>query len=170
MENGIPALVITAIIMTASILVARSGLTSMDAIGQALKESEVRASQRAGTHVSVTSSAIDGSGANITLTVKDDGATAIGDFAHMDVIVEYFGESGARYDKWLAYTAGAIQSDTWTKGAITDDVFEPGILNPTESMDFQLRVNPVVGQGTTNRVVIVTQEGVTAEARFAGPP
>lgn len=170
MENGIPALVIAAIIMTASLLVTRSGLTSMDAIGATLKESEVRMSQRAHTQLSVTSTSIDGTGANITVTVKNDGTTSLGDFARMDVIVNYFGETGTRYDKWLGYTSGALQSDTWTTGTFTDDVFEPHILNPGESMELLLRVNPVVGRGTSNRAVIVTEQGVTADALFAGPP
>ena len=170
MENGIPALVIAAIIMTASLLVTRSGLTSMDAIAETLKQSEARMSQRAQTQLAVTSTSIDGTGANITVTVKNDGATSLGDFSRMDVIVDYFGETGTRYDRWLGYTAGALQSDTWTTGTFIDDVFEPRILNPGESMELLLRVNPVVGQGTSNRAIIVTEQGVTADARFAGPP
>ena len=87
----------------------------------------------------------------------------------MDVLVQYFGETGTRYDKWLTYTQ-ALGSDTWTTGAFTSDVFEPGILNQGESVELLLRVNPVVGAGTTNRAIIGTDRGVTVSAYFAGPP
>jgi flagellar protein FlaF len=88
----------------------------------------------------------------------------------MDVLVQYFGETGTRYDKWIAYTSGALASDTWTTGGFTDDVFEPGIFNPGEQMEIVVRVNPVVGAGTTNKAVISTEYGVTVESMFAGPP
>jgi exodeoxyribonuclease V gamma subunit len=86
----------------------------------------------------------------------------------MDVMVQYFGETGTRYDKWLAYTSGALSSDKWTTGTFTSDVFEPGILNQGESVQILIRVNPVVGRVTTNRAIIGTEKGVTVSTYFAG--
>jgi hypothetical protein len=88
----------------------------------------------------------------------------------MDVMVQYFAAGGGRYDKWLPYTSGALAADTWKTGTFTNDVFEPGILNPGESMEVLIRVNPVVGQATTNLAIIGTEKGVTIQTYFAGPP
>ncbi len=134
MESGIPALFISAIFMFATVLVGRGGFIGMDNVGQSLKAAEVRNIERIGTELTVTESSIDGAGANITITLRNDGQTPIGDYGRMDVLVQYFGETATRYDKWLAYTSGALASDTWTTGAFTYDIFEPGIFNPGEEM------------------------------------
>lgn len=169
MENGIPALMIAAILMLATVFIARGGFVGVDAVGQSLRASEARYADQSRTGLTVTGTSVDGTGANITITVRNDGQTALADFAAMDVVVTYFGETLTRYDKWLAYTSGALASDTWTTGSFTSDVFEPGILNTGESVDLNLRVNPVVGAATTNRAVIGTELGVTVETNFTRP-
>ena len=170
MENGLPALMIAAIMMLATILLARGGFLGADAIGQSLRESEARYSQQNRTGLEFTATAIDGSGANVTLTIRNDGQTAVGDLGSMDVVVQYFSESGTRYDRWIPYTSGALGSNTWTATNFQNDVFEPGILNPGETMDVVVRVNPVVGPGSTNLAVIGTEKGVVVQTYFAGPP
>jgi flagellar protein FlaF len=170
MESGIPALFIAAIFMLATVLVGRGGFIGMDNVGQSLKAAEMRNIERVGTELAVTDTDIDGSGANVTVTVRNDGQTPIGEYERMDVLVQYFDELGARHDKWIAYTSGALASDTWTTGALTSDVFEPGLLNPGEEMEILVRVNPVVGAGTTNKAVVSTEFGVTVQTLFAGPP
>jgi hypothetical protein len=170
MESGIPALFVAAILMMGTVLIGRGGFIGMDNVGQSLKASEERLVSRTHTELSITSTSIDGTGANITLTLRNDGQIAIGDFGRMDVMLTYFGETGTRYDKWIAYTSGALSSDRWTTGAFTSDVFEPGILNPGESVQLTVRVNPVVGAGTTNRAVVASEYGNTVETTFSGPP
>jgi len=170
METSIPALFVAAIFMLGTVLVGRGGFIGMDNVGQSLRASEARNLERTGTELSVASTSIDGSGANVTITVRNDGQTPIGEYSRMDVLVQYFGETATRYDKWIAYTSGALASDTWTTGTFTDDIFEPGILNPGETMEILVRVNPVVGAGTTNKAVIASEQGVTTQTLFAGPP
>ena len=169
MENGLPALMIAAILMLATVLISRGGYFGADRIGQTLRETESRYGQQNRTGLTVTGTAIDGTGANITVTVRNDGATTIADYEGMDVLVQYFGETGTRYDKWIDFTSGALASDTWTTGAFTNDIFEPEILNTGESVDITVRVNPVVGVGTTNRAIVGTDKGVTVSTYFAGP-
>lgn len=170
MENGLPALMIAAILMLSTVMISRGGFLGADAIGQSLRESESRYGQQNRTGLTVTGTSIDGTGANITITVRNDGATTVADYAGMDVMVQYFGETGTRYDKWIAYTSGALSADKWTTGTFTSDVFEPGILNTGESVQILIRVNPVIGAGTTNRAIIGTDKGVTVSTYFAGPP
>jgi hypothetical protein len=170
MENGLPALLIAAILMLSTVFMARGGFLGADAIGQSLRQSEVRYEQKSRTGLTITGASIDPAGANITITVRNDGQTVLADFTRMDVVVQYFGETGTRYDKWIAYTSGALASDTWRTGTFTNDVFEPGILNAGESMQMLIRVNPVVGPATTNLAIIGSEKGVTAQTYFAGPP
>jgi hypothetical protein len=170
MENGLPALMIAAILMLCTVLMAKGGYAGADAIGLSLRQSEARYGQQNRTGVEVTGTAIDATGANITISIRNDGQTAIADFAGMDVVVTYFSESGTRYDKWLAFTTGALSSDTWQAANFGNDLFEPGILNAGETMDIVARVNPVAGAGTTNWAVIGTERGVTVQTYFAGPP
>lgn len=170
MENGLPALIIAAILMLATVLMARGGFLGADAIGQTLRDQETRFEQRNQTGLSVTNASIDNTGANITLTVRNDGQTPIANFSQMDVVLQYFAEGGGRYDTWIPYTSGALSANTWRTGTFTNDVFEPGILNAGESMQMLIRVNPVVGRTTTNLAIIGTERGVTTQTYFAGPP
>ncbi|HXK33539.1 MAG TPA: hypothetical protein VNM91_05945, partial [Dehalococcoidia bacterium] len=101
--------------------------------------------------------------------LRNDGQTPVAAFEDMDVVVQYFDETATRYDKWIPYTSGALGSDTWTTGAFINDAFEPGILNAGESMDIVIRLNPVVGAGTTNLAIIGTEKGVTTQTYFSGP-
>jgi flagellar protein FlaF len=169
MENSIPALFIAAIFMLATVLIGRGGFIGMDNVGQSLRVFEVRNLERRGTELTVTGTAIDITGANATITIGNDGQTPIQDFSRMDLVVQYFDELGGRHDKWIPYTSAALSSDTWTTGAFTDDVFEPGILNPGEQVEIIARLNPVVGIGTTNKAVISSEQGVTTQTLFAGP-
>jgi archaellum component FlaF (FlaF/FlaG flagellin family) len=169
MENGLPALMIAAILMLATVLISRGGFFGADRIGQTLRETESRYGQQNRTGLTVTGATVDGTGANIIVTVRNDGSTDVADYEGMDVLVQYFGETGTRYDKWIDYTSGSLASDTWTTGAFTSDVFEPAILNSGESVEITVRVNPVVGAGTTNRAIIGTDKGVTVSTYFAGP-
>lgn len=169
MENGIPALLIAAILMLSTVFMARGGFVGMDAVGQQLKQSETAIGAQNRTAVESTGSSIDPTGANITITMLNDGQTDLSQYDKMDVVLQYFDENGVRYDKWIPYTSGALAADTWTTGTFTNDAFEPGILNPGESVDINIRVNPPVGAGTTNRAVIGTENGVTMQTLFAGP-
>jgi archaellum component FlaF (FlaF/FlaG flagellin family) len=169
MENSIPALMIAAILMLSTVFIARSGYVGIDAIGQSIKESEARSAEQKRTGLDITATDIDGAGANITLHVENNGQTSIGDYARMDVLVQYFDEEGNRHDKWLPYTDGALAADTWTIGAFTNDIFEPGILNSGEGVEILIRVNPVVGPGTSNRAIIATERAVTVQTYFDGP-
>jgi archaellum component FlaF (FlaF/FlaG flagellin family) len=164
METSIPALLVTAILMITTVVLARSGYTSLDELGQSWQVMEERLGDQMHTRLTAVETRIDESKANITVRIRNDGQTKTADYARMDVVVQYFSESGSRYVRWIPYTSGALQSNTWTVASISDDVFEPSILNPGEVMEMQIRVNPPLGAGTTGWVVVATENGVTVSA------
>lgn len=169
MESGLPALMIAAIMMLSTVMMARGGYLGADSIGQSLRESEARYGQQNRTGLTVTNANVDGTGANVTISIRNDGATPLADFSAMDVVMQYFDETSTRRDTWVPYTSGALASNTWTANAFGNDVFEPGILNAGETMDIVVRVNPVVGPATTNWATIGTERGVTVQTYFNRP-
>lgn len=164
METSIPALLVTAILMITTVVLARSGFTSLDELGQSWQVMEERLGDQAHTRLTAVETRIDESKANITVMIRNDGQTKTADYARMDVVVQYFSESGNRYVRWVPYTAGALQSNTWTVASIANDAFEPDVLNPGEVMELQIRVNPPLGAGTTGWVIVATENGVTVSA------
>lgn len=170
METSIPALLIAAILMLSTVFMARGGFIGMDAVGQQIKQSETSIGAQNRTALEATAATVDPTGTTVTLTVLNAGQTNVSQYAQMDVVLQYFDEAGVRHDAWIPYTSGALAANTWTTGAFTDDVFEPRILNPGESMEIVAQVNPAIGKTTTNRAVIGTEKGVTIQTLFSGPP
>jgi len=168
METSIPALLVAAILMITTVVMARTGYSSVDRIGQSWQVMGQRLEEQVRTQLTTVDATIDGSYANITLRVRNDGQTVVADWARMDVVVQYFSESGTRYVRWIPYTSGALQSNTWTLVNIESDSFEPGVLNPDEIAEIQIRINPLMGAGTNAWVIVSTENGVTVSASVAG--
>ena len=164
METSIPALLIAAIIMISTVVMARSGYTSVDRMAQSWQVMEERLGQQARTELTVVETRVDDSKANLTVRLRNDGQTKIADYARMDVLVQYFSESGERYVRWIPYTSGALESNTWTVESISNDTFEPNVLNPGEILEMQIRINPPIGAGSTGWIIVSTENGVTATA------
>ena len=164
METSIPALLVAAIIMISTVVMARSGYTSVDRMSQSWQVMEERLGQQARTELTVAETSVDESKANLTVRLRNDGQTKIADYARMDVLVQYFSESGERYVRWIPYTSGALESNTWTVESISNDTFEPNVLNPGEILEMQIRINPPIGAGSTGWIIVSTENGVTATA------
>ena len=168
METSIPALLVAAILMITTVVMARSGYSSVDRIGQSWQVMGQRLEEQVRTQLTTVETRVDGSYANITVRMRNDGQTVVADWARMDVVVQYFSESGTRYVRWMPYTSGALQSNTWTLVNIENDSFEPGVLNPGEIAEIQIRINPLMGAGTNAWVIVSTENGVTVSASVAG--
>jgi archaellum component FlaG (FlaF/FlaG flagellin family) len=168
METSIPALLVAAILMITTVVMARSGYSSVDRISHSWQVMGQRLEEQVRTELSVVDTSVDPSYANITLRLRNDGQTVVADWARMDVVVQYFSESGTRYVRWMPYTSGALQSNTWTMVNIENDSFEPGVLNPGEVVQVLIRINPLMGTDTSAWVVVSTENGVTVSASVAG--
>jgi archaellum component FlaF (FlaF/FlaG flagellin family) len=164
METSLPALLVTSLLMITTVVLAGSGYSSLDTLGQSWQVMEERLSDQTHTQFSVVETRIDEGKANITVMLRNDGQTKTADYSRMDVVVEYFSETGTRYVQWMPYVTGSLQSNTWTVISISNDAFEPDVLNPGEVMEMQIRVNPPLGPGTTGWVIIAAENGVTVSA------
>ena len=166
MENAIPALVIGAILLAASSLMARGSLQAYDQMGSSIKQMEARLGEQARTRLTVTSAGLDGARDTLTVNLRNDGSTRLANFERVDVIVSAFQSASLAQTFWLAYTPGAPSLNTWTVVSIVNDVHEPGILNPGETAVLQIELSPV-WPGMTNLVLITSDTGVTTSYPFA---
>jgi len=115
------------------------------------------------------------SAAKLDVTLGNSGQTKLNDFDKWDVVVQYYDSSGSYYIKWLPYTDGTLGRNEWkVKGIYIDaenktpETFDPGILNPGEEIIIRAKLDPPVGRGTTNLVVVSTPNGVSTSTPFAG--
>jgi archaellum component FlaF (FlaF/FlaG flagellin family) len=166
MENAIPAVVIAGILITAAALLGHATNTSVDNVGGAWRDMEAVSELRLGTDLAVVSSQIDVDNDTITVTLLNEGSTAINDYALMDVIANYDGASG-RYSVWLPYTEDAPQpGNTWTVTAIANDVKDPGIFNTGEELTLTIEVDPAVAATTNRWLSLAAATGVTYTVYF----
>ena len=166
METSIPAAVIAAILMVSAMVLARSGYRSVDEMGQLWKELEARAAEQVHTGLTITN--VTSSSPYVDADLRNDGSTTLAEYDRMDVIVQYVTGSGAPTLVWIPYTSGPLANNTWIVQGITNDAFEPGILNPGETLRMRIWLDPPAGGGSTNRLLVATDLGVTVSTTFTG--
>ena len=136
MENGLPALLIAAILMLSTVLMARGGFLGADAIGQSLRQSETRYGQQNRTGLTVTDASIDGVRREHhahRAQRRPDADRRLREHGRRRAVLRR--DAARATTSGSPYTSGALASDTWKTGTFTNDVFEPGILNAGESME-----------------------------------
>jgi hypothetical protein len=166
METSIPAVIVSAILMVSAMVLARSGYQSVDQMGQLWKQLEVRSSEQVHTQLAITN--VTSNSPHVDVDLLNEGSTALADYGRMDVLVQYTTGGGAPVLAWIPYTNGALAQNTWAIQGITNDAFEPGILNPGETLRMRIWLDPSAGVGTTNRLVIATDLGITVSTAFIG--
>jgi hypothetical protein len=166
METSIPAVIVSAILMVSAMVLARSGYRSVDQMGQIWKEMEARSAEQVHTRLTITN--VTSSTPYVDVDLRDDDSTALANYDRMDVLVEYTTGGGAPVLAWIPYASGPLAKNTWTVQGIINDAFEPGILNPGETLRMRIWLDPPAGGGTTNRLVIATDLGVTVSTSFTG--
>lgn len=166
METSIPAAIIAALLMVSAMVLARSGYQSFDGLSQSWMAMEARAGEQARTQLTITS-ATHNAGI-VDVAIRNDGNTRLAQFDRMDVVVEYTDSTPTFIVAYIDYTDGTLSENTWVVQSISNDAFEPGIVNPGETLNMRIWLDPAAGGGTTNRVLIATDLGVTASTTFTG--
>ena len=166
METSIPAAIVAAILMVSAMVLARTGYRSVDEMGQLWKELEARAAEQVHTGLTITN--VTSSSPYVDADLRNDGSTTLAEYDRMDVIVQYVTGSGAPTLVWIPYTSGPLANNTWIVQGITNDAFEPGILNPGETLRMRIWLDPPAGGGSTNRLLVATDLGVTVSTTFTG--
>jgi len=165
MENAIPSLLIGALLIVASTLIARSGLKSYDQIGNSVKELQVRMVDQMQSRMTISNVTVDGGGGGITLNLANVGQTRVATYEGVDLILTYYTSPTVRVTTWLPYDGG-VAANTWTVTSITNDAYEPGILNPGETAVIHVTLATPVQAGKTNFVLMDSEAGSIASTNF----
>lgn len=166
MEHSIPALLIASIMILASVLIADVTTNSVDSINQGWREMETISEERLGTSLTVISTDVDPTGSLITAVVRNEGRTAIDNFAGMDIIVNYQAIDSQRYINWLSYQESGLADNTWTVAAIAGDYRNPGVLDAGEEMTIEIQLNPAASTAPERWLVLATDTGVSYTVYF----
>lgn len=171
MESILPAFVVIFLLLFATLAPAQSYLASQDRIQASRQAMEARLLDRARTDLALVSTHISLDGTVVELTIRNMGQTKLADFDQWDMNLEYYGSGYAYHIAWLPYAEGAPAAlNTWGVASISQDVFDPDILNPGETITVQFQVSPAVGPETINRVALTTPSGIGVSSVFIGPP
>lgn len=166
METSIPALLVAAMLLVSTVVLGRSGYASFGEMGESWKAMEARAEQQVRTQLAITD--VTHSSPYVDVDLRNDGSTSLAEFDRMDVLVEYTSGTGASVLAWIPYSEGSLTPNTWIAQSIVNDAFEPGILNPSETLEMRIQLDPPVGAGTTNRLLIATDLGIVVSTTFTG--
>jgi archaellum component FlaG (FlaF/FlaG flagellin family) len=174
MSNAIVTVFVVVLMLTAVLSWSQASVSSVDSGAQSLKDMAEAAQEASRTDFEVI-------GANktapfVSVYVHNCGRVHLADFSKWDVLVEYYDGNGTYRIVSLGHTEEADPSDEeWTVSTIFSDismdggeVFDPGILDPGEVMLVRMKLNPVPGPATTNRVTLSSPNGVVASAQFRG--
>ena len=159
-------MIIGAIVLTAIAILGRGSLQTYDDVGMSLRALESRLVEKTGTQLIVTNPTVDPSGDFVTFGLRNDGQTRIAAFDRLDLIVTYHESPSTQVSAWLPYSETGPAANAWTLLSILDDGFEPGILNPGETAQLRLDLNPGIAASQSNSLVISTELGSTVEAAF----
>ena len=166
METSIPAMLIAAMLLVSTLVLGRSSYSSFSELGDSWKAMGVRAGQQVRTQLTITN--VTHNSPYVDVGLRNDGGTNLAEFERMDVVVEYTDSTPTFILAYIDYSDGALSQNTWGIQSIGNDAFEPGILNPGETLNMRIWLDPAAGSGTTNRLLIATELGVTISTTFQG--
>ena len=177
MSNVVTAALAIALIMGAVMILTWSSLSSADQVSLAWEAKVQRSMQRDRSDLTLISADLVATSTNIDVSIRNSGQTALRDFSHWDVIIQYYAtssNSGLNID-WLPYTTTSPPSaGKWTvnglflnAGTLKAEVYEPNVLNPGEEMILRINITPLIPTSTDNLITIGEPNGVTVAAPFS---
>ncbi len=170
METAIVSIICIALVVFGGMTMSQGFMTSVDASTTGLEEIGQRDETIMRTELTPIS-ASQPSANTLEIILENSGQTRLADFDKWDIIVQYYDGTSTYHVEWLPYTEAALDDNEWEVVWIRldgeDEVFEPNVLNPQEEIMIRAQLNPSVGAGTTNMVILGTPSGVTASTYFS---
>jgi hypothetical protein len=169
METAIISIICIALVVFGGMTMSRGFITSVDASTMGLEEVGQRNEAILRTELSPVSANMAAPD-TLEVVVENTGQVRLADFDKWDFIVHYYDGEGVYHVEWLPYadTPGDNEWNvSWIRLGGTPEVFEPNVLNPGEQAMLRAQLNPAAGAGTTNMVVVVTPNGITASTYFS---
>lgn len=158
----IAAMVSVAIILLASYVCSNGGFYMADEITDSVIEMQENENEIMKTEIEITNISADE--AYIFVSLNNTGSTRIGDFDHMDVIVNYSNTSDYAKTIWIPYQEdeGKLEN-RWIIRGIRPDLINPGILDPDEKMELQILLEDFK---SVNWIMVATPNGAKTSGYF----
>lgn len=174
MDTALASLLLITVLFYGVLTLSDTYFTVQDRFLAATQERDSRTEVRARTALTLVGVDTQSAGALVEITLRNSGSTKLADFDQWDLLMQYYTATDEYVMAWFPYTPSAVpESNRWTvKGiyldaaAATPEVYEPGILNPTEEIVIQIKVAPEIGANTTNLATIAVANGVSLSANF----
>ena len=169
METILVSLICIALIVFGGMTMSQGFMTSVDTSTTGLEEVRQRGETLMRTELTPVSSNLTAAN-TLEVILENTGQAKLADFDKWDFIVQYHDDTGVYYSKWLPYTAGTLGDNEWEVSGIylngVTEIFDPNVLNQSESILLIAQLDPAVGDNTTNMVVVATPDGITASTYF----
>jgi hypothetical protein len=163
MATTLAGLLILAMFITTSLISFRSTIFGDMAVSGATRVASRAMGELLRTEISIDSVAGD-TFCSLTLDLTNTGASRVVEIGQMDVIIQF--ASGNNAPQRLTHiSSGPVAVGEWTATTITGP-FEPGILNPTESLTIEGKAM-LVEPGTAY-ITVGTPTGVIDSIELAG--
>lgn len=142
---------------------AMNSFNAIDNVAETWKTSESQSLNMEQTDMTAVSTRTYDSGSSVEIALKNVGHISLNDFDKWDVIVRY--QDGT--SQWLPYS---VSIPGWSVSSILMDgnpeIFDPGILNPGETLNLVIHLQTPVAKGTTNLATVSTPNGINSEISF----
>ena len=168
MEHAIITLVSIAIILGGTVTLTLSALSPIDTLTSSWKETTEHSAEIMRTNIAGAGSGVP-SGNRVELSIRNEGSVALCDYESWDVIVNYYSDNTTCSVEWLPYSA-SLGNNQWTVDSISyeggAETFQPGTLNPGETLNIAIQLDPPVAEGSTNAAAVSTPNGVSTQVIF----
>jgi flagellar protein FlaF len=161
----IASMVSVAIILLATYVCSNGGFYMADGIADSVMEMQENENDILKTGIEITDIYTDE--ANIFVSLQNTGSTKMGDFNHMDVIVNYSNTSGNAKTIWIPYQedAGKLEN-RWIMRSISPDLVNPGIFDPDEKMELQILLEDSLENKSANWIMVAAPNGAKTSGYF----
>lgn len=163
METILVSLFTVVMLIVCTLGMVNASLTAANSISDSYKAMETQSNNIQRT--SIDSEYTSDSGTALVISIDNQGQTDLNEFAQWNVVVQVPGGNSSL----LSYTSASTpSSNEWAINGITlpdgrAEVFDPGILNPGETLEILVELDPPLEEDDVARITVATPNGVTAE-------
>jgi archaellum component FlaF (FlaF/FlaG flagellin family) len=163
MESVLTTLFTAIIVIISMVTMVVSSLNSANMVSDSFRDIEERISAERGTSIDITEAEVIEE--QVFISVTNDGNYKLGQFDKWTVLLE--AQNGVTH--YVQHVEGTFPGDgEWAVQEIvlpngSPEVFDPGILNPWETMVLVLNVPAIFQAGFAARPIITTPNGVTCQ-------
>jgi hypothetical protein len=168
METALVSLVCVAILLIGTVTTVFTSLKAATAVSDSLKSMEEEASSIRRTDIVAS---VASYGTPVVMWIANNGQTDLSDFNSWDIIAEYE-QSGTHNVTYLTRASGGTPGDNeWALEGIylpssSAEVYDLNILNPGEQAKILIALSPALNTGTTVRLTISAENGVTSQCQL----